>query len=509
MPLIRWCSTRPRASAALALAAGSILPLAYAPFGLWPIAFVATTILFLLWLGCPPAGAFVRGWLFGLGYFGFGVYWVYNSLHEFGHAPPWVAGGLTFGLVMVLAVFPGIAGYLQARLGGLLPPRVRALLLMPALWVLAEWTRGWVMTGFPWLALGYSQIDAPLAGIAPVLGVFGVSLAVAISAGLLAMLIAGHPRVRVAALAALATLWLISGLLGRIEWSEPAGGPLRVTLIQGNIPQERKWAEGELEPTLEMYLAATREHWDSDLIIWPETAIAAYSFEVEDRLLRPLAREAAKNDAVVMAGLIYFEPQGRQYHNSMVVLGSEIGVYHKRHLVPFGEYIPLRKWLRFLDGLIKLPVADIDPGVMRQPQLRVHGYRVSVTICYESLFSQLIRADLPEAALLINASNDAWFGDSLAPPQHLEIARMRARETGRYLLRATNTGISAVIGPRGRILARSPQFERDVLTSEVLPLRGATPYVVVGNYAVVALAAAMILGVLAWRHLRHPEAVSR
>jgi apolipoprotein N-acyltransferase len=502
MQLIRWCSMRPRASAVLALAAGAILPLAYAPFGLWPIAFLSTTLLFLLWLGCRPAGAFFRGWLFGLGYFGFGVYWVYNSLHEFGHAPPWLAGALTFLLVMALAAFPGIAGYLQARLNRQFPLWLRSVLLMPALWVLLEWARGWVLTGFPWLALGYSQIDAPLAGIAPVLGVFGVSLAVAASSGLLATLLAGRRRGRLAAVAALAALWLIAGLLGRIDWSEPAGGPLRVTLIQGNIPQERKWADGELEPTLEMYLAATREHWDSDLIIWPETAIAAYSFEVEDRLLQPLAREAAKNEAVVMAGLIYYEPKGRQYHNSMVVLGPEIGVYHKRHLVPFGEYIPLRNWLRFLDGLIKLPVSDIDPGTIRQPELRVHGYRVSMSICYESLFPQLIRADLPEAVLLINASNDAWFGDSLAPPQHLEIARMRAREASRYLLRATNTGISAVIGPTGRILARSPQFEQDVLTAEVLPLRGTTPFVLWGNYAVVALTAALVLGALVWAYLR-------
>jgi apolipoprotein N-acyltransferase len=272
-------------------------------------------------------------------------------------------------------------------------------------------------------------------------------------------------------------------------------------MVQGNIPQERKWKDEELEPTLALYVGATRAHWDSDLIIWPETAIPAYSFEVEERLLRPLAREAAVNDAVVMAGLIFYEREGRRYHNSMVVLGPERAVYHKRHLVPFGEYIPLREWLRFLDGLIKLPVSDIDPGGPEQPALRVHGHRVGMAICYESLFPKLIIGDLPEAALLVNASNDAWFGDSLAPWQHLEIARMRARETARYLLRSTNTGISAVIDPRGRIEARSPQFEVDVLTTEVVPLRGRTPFVLWGNLLVVALAAAIVLGTLAWPYL--------
>ena len=523
----------------LALVAGLALPLAFAPCALGPVAPLAAAALFLSWLDASPRRALWRGWLFGAGAFGVGVSWIVHSFLVVQVALP-VALFLTTGLVALLAFYPALTGYLVRRfVSG--PPAMVLLAAIPAAWVLMEWTRGWLLTGFPWLELGYSQIDWPLAGWFPVLGVHGVSFMTALSAGALAFVAASasrrrcrniqksmlgarlcirarhartpfrhsresgnpfrstSPETRVSkslgrrwlALALPVVLWVAGGGFGLVDWTQPAGAPLRVALVQGNIAQEHKWLPEMREPTLDRYLGLSRRHLEARLIVWPETALPAVYQSVE-ALARALDREFATMGKALLFGVPWRDRARGLHHNSLVLLGAERGLYHKRHLVPFGEYLPLRPFLLPLTRFLGVPSPDFSPGPATPP-LSVAGHLIAPTICYEIAFAAEVAASLPEAQLLVTVSNDAWFGASVGPHQHLEIARARAKETGRYLARATNTGISALVSPGGEVLARSPQFEVDVIEVEMVPMSGATPYVRAGNAPTLAAAFALLI----------------
>ena len=490
-PFNRAALTAPRADL-LALLAGALLPLAFAPLSLFPLAVLSPALLFLLWLDVTPKRALWRGLLFGLGQFGVGVSWVYVAIHDFGHSGVPLAVLLSALFVGVLAVFPMLLGYLSARfLRG--PDGLRLALLFPAAWTLIEWCRGWVMTGLPWLNLGYSQIDAPLRGFAPIAGVYGVTLATALSAGLLAALVYAGRRARFIALAGLALLWIAGALLTRIDWTEASGPPLRVALVQGNIPQDAKWSPETVQHTLDLYAGLTRRHWDSRLILWPEAAITVFYHEVADNYLAGLAREARAHDTDIVLGIPVREPGTRRYFNSLLSLSDKPGFYHKRHLVPFGDYLPFGDFLRGLIRFFDLPMSGFSSGSDQQPLLEAAGQKIASAICYEDIFGEELIGALPEATLLVNATNNAWYGNSFAPHQHLEMSRMRALETGRYMLRVTTNGVSAIIDPHGKILGRSPQFETYVLTGEAVPHSGATPYVVFGNWPVVSLLGLLLL----------------
>jgi len=488
---------------ALATAAGALTVLAFAPFGLSPLGLIGPAVLFWLWLGRSPGRAFRLGWLYGIGLMGFGVSWVRISIAQFGGVEPWLAITIAAGFALLMALYYGLVGWLGVRLAG--AHRTHALLLIfPGLWVLGEWLRGWVLTGFPWLALGYSQIDAPLGGFAPWLGVYGSSLGAALSAGLLAWMVTPACGQRYAATAGLAVLWVVGVLVGRVDWTQPAGEPFRASLLQGNVEQRLKWRPDELRPTLELYVTLTDEARASRLIVWPETAIPALAHLVEDILLKPLEEEARAEGRDLLIGAPV-EEDSERYYNAMLALGaSGRDAYYKRHLVPFGEFMPLKPVLGPVLDFLQIPMSDFSAGSPKEaPLLTAAGYPAGISICYEDAFAEEVREALPQAAFLVNASNDAWFGDSLAPYQHLEIARMRAKETQRYLLRATNTGISAVIAPSGEIAAKTGLFERAVLTAEIQPLAGSTPYVLLGNTAPVGLALFLAgLGVALGRHAR-------
>ena len=483
----------------LALLAGALLPLAFAPVSLFPLAVLTPALLFLMLLDVTPRRALLRGLLFGLGQFGVGVSWVYVAIHDFGHSGIPLAVLLTIPFVGVLALFPMLFGYLAARfLRG--ADWLRLILLFPAAWTLVEWCRGWVLTGLPWLNLGYSQIDAPLRGFAPLTGVYGVSLAVAVSAGLLAALVLTVGRARLFVLSGLAVLWLSGALLTQIEWTEASGPPLRVSLVQGNIPQDTKWSPEHVQHTLDLYVDLTRQHWDSRLILWPEAAITAFYHEVAGDYLPGLAREAHTHGTDIVLGIPVREPGTRRYFNSLLALSERPGFYHKRHLVPFGDYLPLEEFLRGLIRFFELPMSGFSSGPEGQPLLQAAGQKLASAICYEDIFGEELITALPEASLLVNATNNAWYGNSLAPHQHLEMSRLRALETGRYMLRVTTNGVSAIIDQHGSIRARSPQFETHVLSGEAVPYTGATPYVRVGNLPVILLAfGILIVGILAAR----------
>ncbi len=490
-------------AASIAVLAGAVLPLAFAPIGGFPLAVLSPAILFFLCFQAPPRQALIFGYLFGVGFFGVGISWVFVSFYKFGGMGGVLSVAATVLFVLFLALFPAIMSWLSRRFFSRLSPVAYFMLVMPALWVVFEWVRGWIFTGFPWLNLGYSQTDSVLAGLAPVLGVYGISWALVLSAGLLLSTAWQVGRQRLVSLAMLVLLWGAAGMLTQVEWSEPHGSPLTASLIQGNVPQNLKWRPEQRAPTIDLYTRLSRERWDRDLVIWPETALPAY-FHQAETFLQGLAREARDNGgATLLIGLpVMSETNGEQYYNAVVRVGTgdDAGnegvpsqIYKKSHLVPFGEYIPFKAVLGGLLDILQVPMANFSRGASVQPLLTLvdkkDGQKISVSICYEDAFGEEVIRNLPAATLLVNVSNDAWFGDSFAPHQHLQMARMRSMETARPMLRATNNGVSAIINYRGTVLAVSPQFEVAVLDGVVQPRSGATPYVRVGNWP-------MLLGLL-------------
>lgn len=491
----------PIAGDVVALLAGIILVAAFAPFAWRILSFLCLAVLLFLWLESSASRAFWRGYLFGLGYFGFGVSWVYNSIYEYGQAPWALAASITLLLVGFISLYPALAGWLANRCCKL-SESVKLLLVYPLLWTLMEWLRTWILTGFPWLLVGQAQVDTPLAGVVPIFGVLGASWVSLCMAGLVVLSLVTSGWKRWFAVSSIIVVFAVTLALGQIHWSSPLGEPIKVSMIQANIPQDIKWRSDQLRPMLMLYQELTRAHMEnSDLIIWPETAIPTYFNLIYKRYLRPLADEAARYGAELLVGTFVYDEKTAKSYNSLVKLNSEIDSYHKRHLVPFSEFLPLRGLLMWMKDFLVIPMSDLSAGQKSKPLLRFKNYAMGASICYEDAFGNEIIDALPQANILVNVSNDAWFGDSLAPPQHLEIARLRALETSRYLLRSTNTGISAVIDTHGAIIAQSPQFETDVLVSEAIFQKGSTPYSLWGNWAVVILIGVGVM-IIVWLNNR-------
>ena len=473
----------------VAVIAGACSVLAFAPFGFWPLALAGLAVMFGLWRTATPREAFVLGWGYGIGLFGVGFFWVRISISVYGGAPLALALASALLLAAAMALYPALAGAMSAHLAG--RNWRRTAFAAPAAWTFFEWLRAWLFTGFPWLQTGYSQIDSPLAGLAPLGGVLSVTLGVALVAGWVATLADRRaPRLPLLSLVLLA---VGSGIARNHEWTQPAGDPVRVALLQGNVAQEEKWLADKLVPTIDRYLEMTGAQPDSDMIIWPEAAIPALAHEIEEMLLEPLQAFAARERKVVVTGLLFVDEPGTRYFTSVLALDGGRDRYDKRHLVPFGEYFPLGfLWKDALRGLATVS-EDFTAGDAKKPLINAGPWPVGASICYEVLFGEEIREALPEARFLVNVSNDGWFGDSIGPHQHFEVARMRALETGRFLLRATNTGVTAIIDPLGRVVDRLPQFRQDTLVGDVEPRAGMTPYARWGEWPALLLAFLMAL----------------
>ncbi|MCW8887631.1 MAG: apolipoprotein N-acyltransferase [Gammaproteobacteria bacterium] len=494
----------PKVRGIAAILAGGLLPLAFAPFGLYPVAFISLALLFWLWIESTPRQALLLGLLFGIGQFGVGVSWVYVAIHTFGHTVVPLAIFLTSLFVLTLALFPALTGYAVARIMALLPNLSSAfqiILVMPLLWSLLEWVRGWILTGFPWLNLGYSQIDSPLRGWAPVVGVYGLNWIVALVAGIALWWWLQRKQtgwLNIPAIVAIALTLGVGQLLALVEWTTAKGESLSVALVQGNVAQSTKWQSGGLQRRIERYSEMTRpligKH---QLIVWPENAITQFYHRLDEEFFNPMAESAKAQGSEIVLGVPVLRDDDR-YYTSMAVAGDDSRQYHKHHLVPFGEYLPLDSLLRGLIDFFNMPMSDFVSGAAGQSPLKVAGTTAAVTICYEDLFGEEYLSQLPEAEILLNGSNNAWYGDSLAAHQHLEIARMRSLELGRWTLRATTNGITAIINPQGVINRRSPQFEQAVITGEIQPMQGTTPYIIWGNGLVILLMVAG-LGVVAYQ----------
>ena len=501
----------------ISLVAGACMVLSFAPLGIFPIAFISPAFLFYLMLQTNRRGQLVGlGWAFGVGLFGMGASWVFQSMHNFAQAPVVLAGGLTFLFVLILALLIAFFGLIASFFTQSLLI-VRLLFVFPAAWVFVEWCRGWFLTGFPWLYAGHTQIDTWLAQYAPIGGVLLVSWVTVLIAGGVVLLIAGPNAERVytsgipgahfmrveepfsnqcrfIGFTVIAALVAGGWGLTQMSWVKDSGDSFRASLIQANITQDQKWLPEQRVPSVERYMEMTQANWDSDLIIWPETAVPGILAQYTDLVITPMHSQAVENNTKIVLGGFHQTDEGHVLNSAMVVgeQNNMADIYSKRHLVPLGEYIPLLEYLQWLGRWMNIPFDNVTVGDS-DGLLSIGQYQAQMSICYEDAFGEEIVEDLPEADFLINITNDGWFSGSFQPFQHMQIARFRALEAGRYLLRSTNTGVSGIVDHHGKITETIPEYTQGVVSGEVKVMEGSTPYVKYGNYVVIISASLLLL----------------
>ncbi len=477
----------------LALLAGICFPLSLAPYGIWPLSLVGLVLFQLALQHAGPRKAMLLGGLCGLGLYGIGVSWVFVAISQFGNSSLGVAVVLTAlfvgGLALVFALPFCLYGYWLNR-----NPWAQTL-GFSALWVLSEWLKTWLFTGFPWLFVGYAFIDTPLSGLAPLGGVLSVSLAACLTANVITLTWCNWRQqkpVNHLALGLVGAIWLMSGAIKPLSWTEIGTEPIQVGLVQPNIPQDQKWNPDYYSQSL----AALRKHsaalWELDWVIWPEAAVP-YPYHQAAPLLEQIDAFAKSENTAFITGIIYDDLQTGLYYNALIASGEGKGYYFKQRLVPFGEYVPFEAELRGLIAFFNLPTSIISLGPYQPDGLIAKGTPVAASICYEIVYPDLIATLTRDKAVLLTVSNDGWFGDSIGPLQHFDMARFRALETGRYLIRATNTGVSGLIDPQGRVLQTGPRQQAASLQGTVYPVTGQTPFMVWRSWPLVVLALLLLL----------------
>ncbi|MFK8020330.1 MAG: apolipoprotein N-acyltransferase [Pseudomonadales bacterium] len=478
--------------------AGVLLTLSFAPISFWPTAILSLALLLFCLNDCTPKIAFFRGWLFGLGLFGSGASWVYVSINQFGNA------ALPLALFLTILWCAGLAllcGFTAALLRTINRKSARGdLLLFAPLWVLGEWLRTWLLTGFPWLFAGYGQIDGPLQAHAPIWGVLGISFVLAFTASVLVNWLSLNLTQKLSGAAIVLISWSLSSWLPADQWTKSTGKSLSVGLVQANIDQNEKWQPAKVPEHIALQRALSEPLWGNDLVLWPEAAVPAM-YDRARPLLDLLQQRAVQSNSTFVSGIPYRDKSSGRVYNSVVGLNADTQLYFKRKLVPFGEFMPLESVLRGMVDFFDLPMSNFSAGNSDQAYLRIGNTTASVLICYEAVFLNMVKqsGELPD--FLLTISNDTWFGSSFGPLQHLEMARMRALEWGRSMARGTNNGVSALIGPRGEILKQTPQFTQTTLQGEIPILTGTTPYARFGTYPVLALCFLMILAW--WTRQKH------
>lgn len=477
--------------------AGAIFIFALAPYGVWPVAVLSPAILYALLLPEMKAGrAFIIGEAYGMGLWCVGAFWLYTSIHDYGNTPAWLALILIALMGLGMGLFHGFLALLFNRVVGRQP------FAFAALWVLQEWLKTWLFTGFPWLFVGYAFTEQYwLSSLAPVAGVFAISFVAVLFAASMVELLrrrAGYMVATAVLLVLSVSLWLINP-----QWTKPKGTPdLSVSLIQGNIPQDLKWLTEFQVETLNIYAKLTSTEWGRDLVLWPESSIPMFQTEAVG-FINEMVKMAKATDTTWVTGIPYkdeaaFDPAVDKYppfYNSVVALGSEgSGLYKKQRLVPFGEYIPFEGTLDILPDLAgSQDIMSYSRGSAAQSPLQVRGHNLGAAVCYEVAYPDTTRKNAIGTDFLLTISNDAWFGTSAGPLQHLQMVQMRSLENGRWFMRATNTGVTAIIDHQGRIVARAPQFERTVLRGDVQARVGNTPFMLMGHYPILIIIALLLL----------------
>ena len=484
----------------ISIALGALAVLGFAPFYIFLAPIIALIGLIFLWAQTESTKArFALGFGFGLGLYGVGIYWIYISLHTFGGMPWWFAGFCTFCLCAFMALFPALVGLLTARFGKL-------MISAPILWGLSDWVRSWIFTGFPWLTMGYSQVPhSPLAGYMPLFGVYGVSVITVLMASSIGVWLATKNAIyRRNAITIVILTFVVGGVLKAVEWTTPIGKPISVALLQGNIAQDEKWSPEKAQSTIDQYMQMIIAS-KAQLIVTPETALPVTSNQLDPSINDVLSAKAKQNGGDILVGLIQVnasanQPDYDRYYNSAISFGSAPSqAYSKNHLVPFGEFIPLKQvfgWI-YRDWL-NIPLSDLSRGGTQQQPMSLVNQRVAINICYEDVFGEEIIRQLPTATMLVNMTNDAWYGQSYAADQHLQFSQARALETGRYMLRATNTGATAAIDQHGYVRAHVPHFTKTTLNISAQGYAGSTPYVRLGNWPFIVFCFS-VLAYLLWR----------
>ncbi len=484
----------------LALSAGVSLTLAFAPYNHAIMAILAPLGLIFCWQVASRTQIIWRGWLFGIGFFATSTSWIYISIHDYGGAHAIISLSLTVLFIAFMALFPALAGYISHYLF-----RKRRfaywLIGIPSCWVFTEWLRSKFLSGFPWVLLGYSQVDG-LAAYLPLLGTYGVAFLLMFLSGLCYIVWREHWQYKMSAIAGIAMIILINFMLPT-QWVTPSQQQLNVSLIQGNINQLVKWDEHIFSHILDHYAQSTTQEFGQDIIILPESAIPAPSWAVSD-YLATLGKEAKKHNSAVVVGVpVEAEKKNNDQHyfNAMLVYGNAVGQYYKRHLVPFGEFLPLRSVLQGLIHFFNVPMSDFIPGDNKQSLISINNILIAPLICYEIAYSNLVFSMIPQAQLILLINDDSWFGHSNAAQQHIQIAQTRALETGRYILFESNTGITAIINPQGKIVQQAPIDQPYVLRGHVVAVDGSTPLMRYGQTSVLLVITCLFLFSLCWCHI--------
>lgn len=476
----------------LALLAGAMFSFALAPYHYWYLAIISPALLYFCVQDRTPKQALILGWIYGFGLWFVGAFWLYTSIHIYGHISSPVAVLMVAVMALLMAIFSAVQLYVYRKFFPQTP------LTFAPVWVLFEWLKTWFLTGFPWLFVGYAFTERFFDAHAPVFGVLGVSFAVVFIACTLVHLCKKQWFWAVPSAVMLLLTWGFAQLNFVEQKNEQ---PLSVSLVQGNIDQNVKWDEQHFFKTLAIYSDLSEKEWGRDLIVWPESAIPAFQTDVQP-FLQGVGAVAEQSKTAWLVGIFYRDVNTEQKYNGLISLGADTsGVYLKQRLVPFGEYIPLSGLLYWILPEAQKDVANgqLSAGQAGQAPIKVKNRDLAVAICYEVAYPNITRANAKKSDALMTISNDAWFTGTAGPWQHLQMVQMRAKENGRWFIRATNTGVTAIINQHGQIVQQVPQDVATVLRGELPSMTGRTWYNRFGDYPILVIVALLLLLSLRYR----------
>lgn len=472
--------------------AGLLIPLGFAPFHLPGLSLLGIALLFAQLGYQQRSTCFISGFVFGLGYFGFGVSWVYVSIHDYGHIHAILSGLITLLFVFILSLYPGF----MALTYGILRKNKRlfsSCLLFSSLWCLSEYARSTMFSGFPWLLLGVGQLDTPLKQILPILGVYGVSFLACFAAASLVMFVQTVSAKRYLWLTTCVGIMIIPSLLNEKVWVEINPIPLSTGVVQANLSMRDKWDETIFWQLIRLYQNSIDEliSKKKQLIILPESAIPISSNYINDFLETIDTQAKQANSSILMGVIEDTHPEEPTYYNALKAFGQAKGLYIKQHLVPFGEFTPkpfemIMRWLDF-------PMSTMISGQPNQRLIRVGNHAIASLICYELAFPNLVRQQLPEAEFIVSVSDDGWFGRSLAIYQQLQVAQALAKQTGRYHVTVNNDGLSSMIDTQGNIVSSLPTFTSGLLEENIYSASGSTPWTIMGDTPMLLLCGLIVL----------------
>lgn len=483
---------------------GSLSVFSFSEISLWFMIIVSIAWFLLILKDANKTESLWIGWFFGIGYFGVNIWWIHISIESFGIPNSLIAVSINAIFICLLAVYFSIFGVLINSLSLFKAP---LLLIAPFIWLLVEISRGYFFTGFPWLVVGYTQIDSPLSALLPLVGAHGVSFVIVSLASCLIFLLSSKSlKQKVFGVFTAITIIILSSCLQQSEYTTKKGELLNISVVQGSLPYDVRWSKGSTELIFDQYMKLSIDQWNSDILVWPETVFTnpLTLNESEVKLLKSIS---LRTDTHLILGVPFLQVADGKIFNSILSITDSIQLYKKRKLVPFGEYFPLRKMFSNFYDTLNVPLSDFTQSLSEKNKFVVKQNTIGVLICYEIAFASIARSSLPQAELIVNLSNDSWFGRSVAAFQHLQIVRVRAAELERPIIRATNTGISAIIDYKGDVIESSEQFEAQVISGEIAGRVGLTPYSKIGEQGVIILALGLVLIALVIRFFgyRHIE----